>query len=94
LNEIQGKYAEEAKEYWEKMTEAFMVEKAKVEPFVSMTFDENWITFTLRYVVDFKARRKTKDDISRRVLKVIRESDGRIAVASAAFEITAFPNKC
>lgn len=27
---------------------------------VSMSFDENWITFTLRYVVDFKRWRRTK----------------------------------
>ncbi|MBT8299535.1 MAG: mechanosensitive ion channel [Maribacter sp.] len=91
LNEVQGKYAEEAKKHWEKMTEKLMIEKARVEPMVQMVFDENWITFTLRYVVDFKSRRSTKDLISTKVLKAIRASEGKIQVASAAFEITAFP---
>lgn len=93
LDEVQGKYAEAAKKDWEKMTEKMMVEKAKVDPMVQMTFDENWITFTLRYVVDYKARRSTKDLISTKVLKAIRASEGRIEVGSAAFEITAFPYK-
>lgn len=93
LIEVQGKYAEAAKKDWEKMTEKLMVEKAKVDPMVQMTFNENWITFTLRYVVDYKARRSTKDLISTKILKAIRASEGRIEVASAAFEITAFPGK-
>jgi len=90
LHEVQGEFAEEAKVYWEKMTEQFMVEDAKVDPFVHMVFDENWITFTLRYVVDFKRRRGIKDRISTRILNTIKNSEGRLEVASAAFEITAF----
>ncbi len=93
ITEIQGKYAKEAKEDWEKMTHKLMIEKAKVEPMISMSFDENWITFTLRYVVDYKARRSTKDKIFTEVLELINQSKGRIEVASAAFEITKFPNK-
>jgi small-conductance mechanosensitive channel len=93
LNEVQGEFAEEAKVYWEKMTEQFMVEDAKVDPLVHMVFDENWITFTLRYVVDYKRRRGIKDRISRRVLNAINNSQGRLEVASAAFEITAFPKQ-
>jgi small-conductance mechanosensitive channel len=91
LNEVQGKYAEEAKKHWGKMTEKLMIEKAKVEPMVQMVFDENWITFTLRYVVDYKARRSTRDLISTKVLTAIRESEDKIQVASAAIEVTAFP---
>lgn len=57
---------------------------------VSMTFDENWITFTLRYVVEYKSRRGTKDAISRRILSLINNSEERINVASAASEVTLF----
>ncbi len=91
ITEIQGNYAKEAKEDWEKMTEKLMIENARVEPMISMSFDENWITFTLRYVVDYKARRGTKDKIFTEVLELINQSKGKIEVASAAFEITKFP---
>jgi small-conductance mechanosensitive channel len=91
LNDVQGEFGQSAKEYWHKMTEQYMVEDAKVDPFVLMKFDENWITFTLRYVVDYKRRGATKDAIYKRVLTAINNSEGKLEVASAAFEITAFP---
>lgn len=91
LKEINDEYAQMAKADWKKMTETLMIEEAKIEPMISMSFDENWITFTLRYVVDFKQRRSTKDKISTRILQEINNSGGRIKVASAAFEITDFP---
>jgi small-conductance mechanosensitive channel len=91
LYEVQGEFTSQAKEYWRKMTEKYMVEDARVDPFVLMKFDENWIDFTLRYVVDYKMRGTTKDKIYKKVLQAINNSEGRLEVASAAFEITAFP---
>jgi small-conductance mechanosensitive channel len=93
LNEVHGKYIKDAKIHWAKMTEKLMLEKAKVEPSAHMVFDENWITFVLRYVLDYKARRSTKDQISTKALPMIRDSGGNIEVSFAAFEITAFPSK-
>lgn len=91
LNNIKSEYAVNAQEHWDKMTEKFLIEKVKVNPMVSMTFNENWITFTLRYVVDYKSRRSTKDQLSIEILKAIKNSSGRLEVGSAAFEITSFP---
>lgn len=92
LSEVQGDYAQRAQKKWNEMTEKLMVENAQVMPMVSMRFDQNWITFSLRYVVNYKKRRMTKDNIYKRILDLIRDSDGKIAVASAALEITAFPD--
>ncbi|WP_370392395.1 mechanosensitive ion channel family protein [uncultured Winogradskyella sp.] len=93
LMEVQGEFSSEAKKHWHKMTEKYMVEDARVDPFVLMKFDENWIDFTLRYVVDYKMRGTTKDKIYKKVLQAINNSEGRLEVASAAFEITAFPKQ-
>ena len=92
LNEVQGNYAKGAQKAWSKMTEKMMVENAQVTPMVTMVFDQNWITYTLRYVVDFKKRRGTKHLIFTKALDAIKNSDGKLEVASAAMEITAFPN--
>lgn len=92
LEEVQGKYEEEAKIHWNKMTGKLMVEKAKIEPQVSLMFDENWITFNLRYVVDYKKRGSTKDAIFTRILRFINDSEGRVQFASTSMEITAFPD--
>ncbi len=88
LNEVQGAYAVEAKKYWAKMTTIMMIENARVEPIVTMVFDQNWMTFTLRYVVDFKKRRGTKHLIFTKALDAVRNSNGKMTVASAAMEIT------
>lgn len=93
LNDVKNDFAEDAQMHWDKMTEKFLIENAKVNPIISMTFNENWITFTLRYVVDYKSRRSTKDRLSKEILKAINNSEGKLEVASAAIEITAFPGK-
>ena len=76
---------------WDQMIGTYSIENARVAPMVSMTFDENWITLTLRYVVDYKSRRGTKSNLYDKILSAIKASEGRIEVASAAFEITKFP---
>lgn len=93
LNDIQGDFATEASKHWEVMTEKMMIEKARVAPIVSMVFDENWITFTLRFVVDFQKRRLTKDLIFTRVLEAVKASNGKITIASSTLEVTTFKGK-
>lgn len=93
LDEEVGIYASQAQEQWNLITGKYRLEDARVQPMVSLSWDENWITLTVRYAVDFQKRRTTKHQISERILKSIRSSDGAIEVASAAFEITAFPAK-
>lgn len=88
LDEICGEYAEQSKVHWSKMTMKFRVEEAKVEPMVSMMFDENWISFTLRYVVDFKNRRTIKNSIFTRIHEEIERSSGKILVATSAMEVS------
>ncbi|PQJ79255.1 transporter [Polaribacter porphyrae] len=93
LEEEVGDFAKTSQVAWDKMIGTYSIENARVKPMVSMTFDENWITFNLRYVVDYKSRRGTKSILFDKILSIIQESKGRIQVASAAFEITAFPKK-
>ena len=93
LEEEVGDFANSSQDSWNKMIGTYSIENARVKPMITMVFDENWITFTLRYVVDYKYRRGTKSILFDKILSAIKESNGRIEVASAAIEITAFPNK-
>ena len=88
LNETQGEYAEGAKIKWAKMTEKFQLENAQVSPMVTMSFNENWITYTLRFVVDFKKRRSTKDILYTKILQAIQASDGKIEIASSSLDVS------
>jgi small-conductance mechanosensitive channel len=75
--EVAGEYVKEAKESWKTIVEKFMIEDARVEPMVTLMANDNWMEFTVRYVVDYKKRRTTKDVLFRRVLEEIEHTGGR-----------------
>lgn len=89
--EVVGDYTEGARVAWRQITKTYLVEDAMVEPMVSMIATDNWIEFTLRYVVDFKYRRRTKNQIFTRLLEEIEASEGRVAIASATFQLVETP---
>lgn len=88
LNEVSGEYAESSQSDWIKLTHKYRIERAQVKPMVSLKFDENWITFTLRYIVDYKKRRSTKDVIYTKILDEIALSNGKIMIATSTIEVT------
>ena len=88
LHEELGDFTSESKAAWSKLTKELYIEKAQIEPMISLTWDENWITFTLRYIVDFKKRRGTKNVLFTKILAAIRDSNDRLQIASSAVEIT------
>ena len=92
LEEITGGYAVESRSIWHQMTDKYMIEAVNVVPVVTMLTNDNWVEYTLRYIVDYKKRRFTKDLICELLLSRIDETQGRIKLGSATFEITAAPN--
>lgn len=87
LEEICGDFASESTKHWDRMTNKFRIEEAQVQPMVTLEFNEEWITFTLRYIVDYKKRRTTKDLIYSRLLEEIR-TEPKISIAASALEVT------
>lgn len=84
---VVGSYAEFALEAWKGVVAKYNIENAKVTPTVSLIFDENWVTFTVRYVVDFKARRTTKDKLFTGILEQIDQSEGKVVLASSSLDV-------
>ncbi|MHB9031320.1 MAG: mechanosensitive ion channel family protein, partial [Candidatus Latescibacterota bacterium] len=54
--------------------------------------NDNWVEFILRYVVDYKQRRGTKDQIFTRLLEEIKQSGGRVQIATTSFRVTSVPD--
>ncbi len=82
-----GDYASEAKTAWKDLVARYRIENASVEPMVTMIVNDNWMEFTIRYVVDYKKRRSVKDALFTRIIDEIDKSEGKIMLASATFEI-------
>jgi small-conductance mechanosensitive channel len=89
--EVVGDYARSAEVTWKAMVRKFRLEDARVIPAVTVMATDNWLQFTLRYVVDYKLRRSTKDRLFMRFLEEIDKVPGRINIASSTFEITKVP---
>jgi small-conductance mechanosensitive channel len=87
-SEVCGDFANRSVPIWNQMKGKYLIEKASVDPMIFMKFDQNWMTFTLRYVVDFRQRRSTKDVLFSRIIDEIKKHDDIIMIASSTLEVT------
>ena len=86
-DEVVGEYAQFALKAWESLVKKFMIENAVVEPLVTMTANQDWMTYTVRFVVDYKKRRTTKDKLFKRILEEIESNKEKVSIASSSMEI-------
>jgi small-conductance mechanosensitive channel len=86
-----SEYVSESIADWKKVVDKYYIEDAKVEPTLAITMTDNWIQFNLRYIVDYKKRRATKHILYELIGKRILETDGKVMIASATFEIVKIP---
>lgn len=85
--EVVGDYVQAAEKAWTPITRRYLIETASVRPTTTMIANQNWIEFTLRYVVDYKARRSTKDRLFTRTLEEIGKSADKVDIATATLNI-------
>lgn len=91
LEDVTGEHARHLKGEWRKMTGKYMLEDARLEPMVTVSMTGNWAEYALRYVLDYKKRRSTKDAISMRILSLIDQSEGEIKLGTSSFDLAAVP---
>ncbi len=90
-DEVTGEYARNAKSAWQEMVNKYRIEDAKVEPMVTIRVTDNWMEFTIRYIVDYKKRRITKDILFTRIIEEIDKTDGRVGIASTTLQLVDLP---
>lgn len=88
---IVGPFALQAEEAWRGLVRKYRIEHARTAPMVMLVANDNWMEFTLRYVVDFKRRRGTKDALFMAVMDEVQASEGRLQLASATFQLVEAP---
>lgn len=85
-------YAEFAKKHWQHMVQKYMIEDAIITPTLTLKLTDNWIEFNLRYIVDYKKRRLTKNNLYSNIYNKINSTKGKISLASATFEVVGIPD--
>jgi small-conductance mechanosensitive channel len=90
-NEIVGGYVKSAKDSWKVMVNKYLIEDAKIEPLVTIQLTDNWIEYSVRYVIDYKKRRLTKNQLFRRILEEFEKTDGHVSIGSTTLHIVESP---
>lgn len=76
---------------WRRILKKYLLENAGVEPQVTLVLTDNWMEFTLRYVVDVKTRRSTKDHLYQRILEEFDRVGDRARIASTTVQLVQPP---
>jgi small-conductance mechanosensitive channel len=91
VDEICKDYAMHSTEAWAQAVNRYRLEEAKIEPMITLAATDNWIEFTIRYIVDYRQRRYVRDRLFTRILEEVDRSQDRIRLASATLELTNLP---
>ncbi len=86
-NELLGEHIQPAKEAWQAARRIYLLDDEQVEPAVTLQANDNWIEFTLRYVVDYRRRRQVKDRLYTRILEEVDQLGERVAIASTTVQL-------
>ena len=69
------------------MKRRYRIENTSLKPQVFVSFDDNWVKVSLRYIVGTRERRKVRDELFRTILKRIKASENKLQLASETIEI-------
>lgn len=89
--EVAGDLSDRSSEKWKTLQSQYRLENAQTEPMVSLIANDNWVEFTLRYIVNYRKRRMTKSELFTQILKRVDASNGQIKFASATFQLVEAP---
>ena len=85
--EVAGDLTQKSQEKWLALQNKYRLEDAQTGPMVSLIANDNWVEFTLRFVVSYKKRRATKTALFTKILKEVDATKGEIKFASATFQL-------
>lgn len=88
---IQAEIMDAAKDAWDNFVRHHRADDEKLESVVTMSFDSNWIEFTLRYIANGRVRRSTKDKLFTSILEGFEKTQGKVQVASDKLQLTEIP---
>ena len=90
-NELAGEYAAEAEKVWQHLMENYMIVAAQTAPTVTLVANDNWLEYTVRYVVKYTERRSMKSQLFNRIMDEIDQTNGQVAIASTTIHIVDAP---
>lgn len=90
--DVAGDLSQLSLEKWKSLQNKYRLEEAQTDPMVSLIANDNWVEYTLRYIVNYKKRRITKTTLFTQILKKIEATNGQVKFASATFQLVDTPD--
>lgn len=90
-NQIANQYQSLAREKWLNVKEQYMIEVPNFDSVVTLIANDNWLEFTVRYIVPYNERRSIKDKLFLNIVDAFEKTSGKVEFASMTIEITNFP---
>lgn len=91
VEEVTGEFTAHARDDWETMVRKYRIENAAIHPMVTLVANDNWIDFTIRYVVDYKRRRVIKDRLFTLILDAFAQTEGKVRFSSTTLQVVGMP---
>jgi small-conductance mechanosensitive channel len=91
INEVIAEYTAYAKQAWKDIVRKYLVEDAMIDPMVTLICTDNWLEFTVRYITDYKLRRKTKNRLFSLILEEFNATGGKVEIASTTVHLVNAP---
>lgn len=90
-NEVVSAYTKDAETEWAAMLRKYRIEKAHTDPRVALAITDTGVVFTLRYTVDFKMRRSTKDKLFTLILQEFAKVEDKIFLPASTIQVVDMP---
>ena len=90
-SKILSEYTSKSKLQWQDVVNKYYIEDAIIDPTLAIKLTDNWIEFNLRYIVDYKKRRITKDLLNDAIRKAFEATNNNVILASTTIELIKIP---
>jgi small-conductance mechanosensitive channel len=86
-NQTLQKYTDASTQVWKDVVQKYYIEDAQLAPTIAVLLTDNWINLNLRYIVDHKHRRRTKNQLNEAIYEAILTTNGKVNLASTTIEL-------
>lgn len=86
-HDLVGGYSDQYEDAWKQIARKFFIETQSLDPAVTIAANDRWVEFTLRYIVEYRLRRVTKDKLFWRILDDIDQTHETVGIAAATLNI-------
>jgi small-conductance mechanosensitive channel len=91
VEEVTGTVADAARISWDDVVRSYLIEEIELGPKTTMQITDNWLEFTVRYIVGYKNRRHIKDRLATRIMEEIEKTQQQVVIASTTLAVVESP---